>query len=62
MQLKVSVNLAILKVLQSGKSRDGMALALERMAGREKKNEPTSIGNFRTAASQLRRGEIVNVL
>lgn len=60
--LWLNVNTYILRVLQSGMSREDMVSVLRQSAGPEKKDEPVSIGNLRTAADQLECGEKVVVL
>jgi len=57
-----SVNASILAVLKSRKSQPQMIATLLKIAGPKKPNEPSSLGNFRSAARQLKRGEVVWVL
>jgi hypothetical protein len=50
-------------LLNKGKrGREYIARSLEKLAGPPLKSEPCSVGNFRTAAKQIRAGERLFVL
>ena len=57
-----AVNSAILSMLQSHRSRGQMVATLNQIAGKRKQGEPCAVESYRTAARQIKCGELVSVL
>jgi hypothetical protein len=56
------VNQYIANILAMDIPVEDMVKTLRNAAGKEKKNEPTSLSNIRAAANQLSRGELISIL